>query len=63
MVTAIHVELEDSRRLKPPGRFPLGTKVAEFPTYRISFMKKIFFLFILLQNADRPHIKDWSMPF
>lgn len=26
-------------------------------------MKKIFFLFILLQNAARPHIKDWSMPF
>ena len=38
MVTATHFEIEDSRRLKPPGRFPLGTKVAEFPTYRISFM-------------------------
>ena len=37
MVTATHFEIEDSRRLKPPGRFPLGTKVAEFPTYHISF--------------------------
>ena len=28
----------DSRRLKPPGRFPLRTKVSEFPTYRATFM-------------------------
>ena len=28
----------DSRRLKPPGRFPLRTKVSEFPTYRAIFM-------------------------
>ena len=35
MVTVTHLKIEDSRRLKPPGRFPLGTKVAEFPTYRV----------------------------
>ena len=35
MATATHFEFEDSRRLKSPGRFPLRTEVAEFPTYRI----------------------------
>jgi hypothetical protein len=30
----------DSRRLKPPGRFPLSTKVTEFPTYRVVYMRQ-----------------------
>ena len=39
MGTATHFEFKDSRRLKSPSRFPLRTEVAEFPTYRVFFMK------------------------
>lgn len=58
MGTVTHSNFENSRRLKSPSRFPLRTEVAEFPTYRVFFMKLRLFLSAQSTDNEKIEIKE-----